>query len=154
VKRKWRLFALVGLAAVVGTAVLAVFGPVVLLMVNFPDPPTSPLDLPSGGRVEVIAMRTPQGESAVWELEYRTHIGLSNRRKLADEVSMVWQAVAPQAQQSGASRAVIRPVSFSRRVVFDGWKPAVQSHEMTAFSYVWGANGRWLRAQGWPKNGE
>jgi hypothetical protein len=85
---RWLVWALVGLALVACVAGVAMAGSVAFLMVNFPDPPTSPLRLPSGGEVDVIGIRTAEGQSALWELEHRTRIRLSDRSNLAEEVSV------------------------------------------------------------------
>jgi hypothetical protein len=141
---------LLGVAvALAGLAVLAC-GLLGAWMARIPDPPTRSVRLPSGAVVEFLDYGVPPEAPPTWHLDYRTRIPIRERRQLAAEVVALWADVKGQAEHAGYSRVFIMPTNFSRRVVFDGWRPVVFSHESTAFC-LQRQEGAWKRTGGWPQ---
>jgi hypothetical protein len=119
-------------------------------MARFADPPTRTVRLSSGAFVEFLDYGVPPEAPPTWHLDYRTRVPMHDRQKLAAEVVTIWSDVQRQAEQAGYSKVFIISTSFSRRVVFDGWRPVVFSHESTAFCYQRQSSG-WKRTGGWPQ---
>jgi hypothetical protein len=148
--RSRRKRVLLGVAAGLVGMVLLAFGGLRVWMARIPDPATRTVRLSSGALVEFLDYGAPPEAPPTWHLDYRTHVAMHDRQKLAAEVLALWADVKDQADRAGYSRVFIMPTNFSRRVVFDGWRPVVFSHESTAFCFQRQSSG-WKRTSGWPQ---
>lgn len=141
---------LAGVAFVLGGVALSALGYIAFAMARIPDPPTRTLRLPSGVSVEVVDVGLPAEAPPTWHFEYRTRVPIRDTEGLANEVAALSAGLQLEAEHSGYSRVVVIPTNFSRRVVFDGWRPIIFSHASTAL-VLEKSGDKWKRTNGWPR---
>ena len=134
----------------IGTVVL-IGGAFVLLRPT--GPATRRLTLPSGREVEVIRMGLDDPASRLWSFSYRTYLPMNQPGRVACEVTLLWKDLQSQVDATQAQEAIVEPESFSKHLVFAGWRPAIISNVSTGYVFVKRETGEWAQ-QGGPYCGE